>query len=191
MDSEVVTADGDLVIRRMRDNDDDYDRLVVWRNLPHVRARWDPDLPPLTRGSAKEEYQPDTQPGGATTACIIELQGSAIGFIQFYRWASYADEATEVSIPFDALTYGLDVFIGDPSQVGHGVGTRVVRLLSDFLIDERNASAVALTTDLDNYPAIRCYEKAGFGKVKEVLDTDTKDGERIPAWLMVKERRQR
>lgn len=81
-----------------------------------------------------------------------------------------------------------DVFIGDRSQIGRGLGTRVVSLLCDFLIDELGASAVSLTTALDNHVAQRCYEKAGFTKVKQVLDTDTYKGERILSWLMEKRR---
>lgn len=185
---DVVVADDDLVVRRMRDEDGDYSLMVEWRNLPHVRRWWDPDLPPPTLESAKEEYRPDTLPGAAGTACIIELNDSPLGFIQFYRWISYASEAAEVEIPFDDRTYGLDIFIGDPTQIGRGIGTRVVKLMSDYFIDELNASSVALTTDVDNHVAQKCYEKAGFKKIKRVLDTDTYQGERVWAWLMVKER---
>ena len=183
---EVIVADGDLVVRRMLDDDLDYGRIVEWRNLPHVRRWWDPDLPPLTLESAKAEYRPDTAPDGASKACIIELRRAPIGFIQFYKWIAYAEEAADVGIPFDGLTYGLDIFIGDPAHVGAGVGTRVVKLVSDYLLDELHASSVALTTDVQNHVAQRCYEKAGFVKVKEVLDTDTYNGERVRSWLMVR-----
>ena len=182
-----LTTDGDLVIRRMRNDDADYALMVEWRNTPHVRRWWGPDLPPLTLEAAADEYGPDTAPDGPTTACIVELAGNPVGFIQFYKWISYAEETTEVGIPFDALTYGLDVFIGDPGQVGRGLGTRVVRLVSDYLIAELGASAVSLTTDLENLGAQRCYEKAGFRKVSQVLDTDTYRGERVLCWLMVKD----
>lgn len=188
MTSNVVVAGDGIVIRRMNDDVSDYNRMVEWRNLPHVRRWWDPDLPSLTLEAAKEEYRPDTVPGASSTACIIELQGSPVGFIQFYRWDSYAKEAMEVGIPFDDLSYGIDIFIGDSSQIGRGLGTRVVGLMSDYLIEEFNASSVALTTDLENHVAQRCYEKAGFKKVKEVLDTDTYKGERVRSWVMVKER---
>ena len=186
MRTETFVADGELTIRRMLDHDDDYDRVVRWRNLPHVRRWWDPDLPDMTRESARQEHGPDTVPGAPTTACIIEQRGEPVGFIQFYRWASYADEAREAGVPFDELTYGLDIFIGEPSAIHRGLGTRVVRLLSDYLIEERNASVVSLTTALDNDVAQRCYERAGFVRVKEVLDTDTYRGERVRSWLMVK-----
>jgi RimJ/RimL family protein N-acetyltransferase len=49
----------------------------------------------------------------------------------------------------------------------------------------RGAAAVALATELDNVRAIRAYEKAGFVKQGQVLDTDTKNGERPWCWWMV------
>lgn len=185
---ELIVTTGDLVIRRMRDEVSDYARMVRWRNMPHVRRWWDPDFPLRTLRSIKKEYRPDTAPGAPSIACIVELRGQPIGFIQFYKWSSYEDEATEVGIPFDDLTYGIDVFIGDPYLTDKGLGTKIVSLVSGYLIDELNASAVALTTDVSNRRAQRCYEKAGFRKVKEVLDTDTYRGERCRSWLMVKER---
>ena len=186
MSSEIV-SDKDLVIRRMRDHDDDYSLMAGWRNRPHVRRRWDPDLPETTTESIAEEYRPDTVASGPTVACIVELGGRPVGFVQFYRWASYADEAREVKIPFDDHTFGLDIFIGEEDMVGRGLGTWIVTLLSDHLIAALGASAVSLTTDLDNHGAIRCYEKAGFKKVAKVLDLDTYRGERQWGWLMTKE----
>ncbi len=187
MSREVLVAADDLVIRRMRDDEADYDQLVRWRNSPHVVRWWDPDLPPWTVESIRNLYRADTAPDAVSVACIIELERTPVGFIQFYRWSSYAAAAAEVGIPFDELTYSLDVFIGDPNQIHRGLGTRAVRMLSDYLIAELHASSVSLTVDVANYAARRCYEKAGFKKLKRVLDTDTYRGERVKSWLMTKE----
>ncbi len=187
MDTNVIVAADNVVIRRMSDDDADHNRMTEWRNSPHVLRWWDPDLPPWTPESIREEYRPDTAPDAISTPCIIELEGLPVGFIQFYRWSSYANEAAEVGIPFDERSYGLDIFIGDPNQIHRGLGTRVITMLSDYLLGELNASSVALTTDVQNHAAQRCYEKAGFKKVKQVLDTDTYRGERVKSWLMVKE----
>jgi RimJ/RimL family protein N-acetyltransferase len=186
VEHEVVTVDDDLVIRRMRDEVSDYELMVMWRNRPHVRHWWDPDLPPLTVDSAREEYEPDTRDGAVSTACIVELDREPIGFIQFYLWKSYAREATEVGIPFDDRTWSLDVFIGEPDRVGKGLGTRLVSLLCGFLETEQGASSIVLTTELENAVAIRCYEKAGFVKSGQVLDLDTRNGERTMDWLMIR-----
>ena len=181
-----LTGSDGLVIRRMRDADDDYELMIRWRNSPHVRYWWDPDLSPLTLESAKEEYRPDTQDGADSTACIVELDGKPIGFMQFYRWASYGDEAKEVGIPFDEDAWGIDIFIGEEELAQRGLGTKMMELLCAYLEDERGATSIALTTEFTNAVAIRCYEKAGFVKVAEVMDLDTRNGERTRDWLMIR-----
>ena len=39
-------------------------------------------------------------------------------------------------------------------------------------------------TAADTALLVAAYEKAGFSKVRRVLDTDTRDGERVRCWLM-------
>lgn len=175
----------ELVIRRMLDEDSDYELMVRWRNSPHVREWWDPDLPPLTLESARAEYRSDTVPGSPSTACIVEMSGRPIGFMQFYRWGAYADDMQELDIALDPQTWGIDQFIGEQDLVGQGVGTRMVRLLCDYL-QSGSPDPIALLTEVGNERAIRCYEKTGFEKVSQVLDTDTRNGERVRSWLMVR-----
>ncbi|MDQ3767666.1 MAG: acetyltransferase, partial [Actinomycetota bacterium] len=116
---DVVTRSGDLVVRRMLDSKPDYKLMVGWRNQPHVRYWWDPDKAPLTLEEAIREYRPDTYSNAPTAACIVELGGRPIGFMQFYRLSSYAEEAAEVGVPFDERTWGIDIFIGESDEVGH------------------------------------------------------------------------
>ncbi len=189
MRSPILAQEDELVIRRMRDAQDEYELMARWRNSPHVRYWWDPDEPPLTVAAATEEYRPDTAPTTPTTLCIVELRGVPVGFMQFYRWNSYAAEAEEVGIPFDDLAWGVDVFIGESDAVGHGLGTRMMELLCGYLETERDASSVVLTTEVDNSAAIRCYQKAGFVQGARVLDTDTRDGERVWCWVMTRTKR--
>jgi aminoglycoside 6'-N-acetyltransferase len=184
---DVVVARGDLVISRLRPVDDDLMLLVRWRSAPHVRPWWDPDLPPLDLEGARAEYLPDTEAGSTTTLCIVEHRAAPVGFVQFYRWADEAEGAEEVGIPFDDTTWGLDVMIGEEDLVDRGLGSSVVRLLCDHLFVACGATAVALTTSVENLRAIRAYEKAGFERHAQVLDTDTKDGRRVLSWLMVRE----
>ena len=86
----------------------------------------------------------------------------------------------------DEHTFGVDIFIGEPDLISHGIGTRAVSLICEYLERDHGATAVALTTESTNLRAQRAYEKAGFRKVREVYDTDTRDGQRIPSWLMVR-----
>jgi aminoglycoside 6'-N-acetyltransferase len=93
-----------------------------------------------------------------------------------------------VGVPDADGSYGLDIFIGEPDMIDRGVGSRTVALLARHLFEERDATSVALVTPVGNERAHRAYEKAGFHKVKQILDTDVVGGERRMSWLMVLDR---
>jgi len=186
--NDVIGTDGNLAIRRMRDRTDDYDLIVGWRNSPHVREWWDPDEPPLDRAAAEAELRAATGDADPTTACIIEVGGEPAGFIQFYPWSSEARYLAEVGIGVPEGAWGLDIFIGEVAWLHRGIGSRAVRLLSDHLFEERDATAVALVTELGNTHAHAAYERAGMHAVREFLDTDHRGGQRVRSLLMIRHR---
>jgi RimJ/RimL family protein N-acetyltransferase len=179
-----ITVDGDLRIRRMHDDAGDYALVSRWRSEPHVHEWWDPDDPAPTPADAEAQYGARARGEEPTTPCIVELEGSPIGYLQFYRWRAWPDADEDLDIRAGADTFGIDLFIGVPNLVNTGLGTRIVRLVCTYLETERGASSIALTTEIDNVRAQRAYEKAGFRKVRQVLDTDTRNGERVRCWLM-------
>jgi aminoglycoside 6'-N-acetyltransferase len=183
----VLATDGDLSLRRLRDDPADYALIVRWRAMPHVHEWWDPDDPAPDLDEVLRHYRPTTQPGHATTGCIIELGSDPIGYLQFYRWADWTHEPPgpdEVNVPLADDPWGIDIYIGEPDVVGRGIGARAVRLVCRFLQESRGARAVMLITDISNLRAQSAYERAGFRKVGRVLDTDTRNGARVWCWLM-------
>jgi len=184
----IVASEGDLAIRLLRNDPADIAMLTAWRAEPHVRAWWHPDRPPPTFDEVAATYGPRTHPSSPTTPRVIELDDRPVGYIQFYRWAAFADEADAMNIEYDEDTSGLDVMIGEAGSMERGIGSRAVALLSRHLEDDRNATRIALTTDVENLRAQRAYEKAGFEKIRAVLDLDLRGGERSRAWLMVRVR---
>lgn len=185
---DVIAADADLVIRRVRDQPDDYARIVAWRNSPFVREWWDPDEPPLTEAAAIEELGVR---GGdqETTPCIIELAGEPVGYIQCYPWDAEEAYLAEIGLSLPAGSWGLDIFIGDTRLAGRGIGSRAVQLLSDHLFAEESATAVALITEAANARAQAAYVKAGMRVTGEPFhDTDTRDGQPVESILMIRDR---
>ena len=182
--------DGDLTIRPMRDDTDDYRLLVRWRAEPHIHEWWDPDEPAPTLDEVIAHYGPAVRGEEKTTSCIFELEDRPVGFVQFYRWLPYTQGDDPIDVRADPDTFGLDIHIGEPDLIERGLGTRVVDLLCGYLEREHGASWIALITDVENHRAQRAYEKAGFRKVRRVLDTDTRDGHRALCWLMERRRSQ-
>ena len=176
--------DGDLTIRPMRDVVEDYLLLVRWRAEPPVHEWWDPDDPAPTLEEVIAQNGPAVRGEEPTTSCIVELDDRPCGYLQFYRWLPYTVDEPAIDVRADADTFGIDIHIGEPDLVGHGLGTRAIELVCLYLERDLGASWIALTTEVANHRAQRAYEKAGFTKVRQVLDTDTRDGHRAVCWLM-------
>lgn len=187
-DPDEIARDGDVAIRPMHDETPDHELFVRWRNEPHVAEWWntDDDPVPMTLEHARAEYGPHAD--AWVIACIITVAERPVGFVQFYPWADEADEAHEVGVPDPDSSYGLDIFIGEPDMVGRGVGSTVVALVARYVFATAGASSVALLTPVGNERAHRAYERAGFRKVRQALDSDVVDGERRMSWLMVLDR---
>ena len=77
---------------------------------------------------------------------------------------------------------GIDQSIGEPELLGKGLGTLLVRALGDMLLGDPAVTMLQTDPDPRNLRAIRCYEKAGFRRVREIV---TPDG---PAVYMVRSR---
>ena len=185
----VIAAEGDLVVREMRDEPEDYGLLVRWRAEPHVHEWWDPDDPAPTFTEVLEHYGPRVRGEDKTTACIVEVDGRAAGYLQFYRWLPYLEEEPAIDVRADTDTFGIDIHIGEPDLIDQGFGSRAVDLVCRHLEADLGASWIALTTEVTNHRAQRAYEKVGFVKIRQVLDTDTRDGVRTVCWLMERRRR--
>jgi aminoglycoside 6'-N-acetyltransferase len=185
-DRDELAREGDLAIRRLRDERDDYELLVRWRNEPHVAEWWstDDDPTPTTLDRVIESHGPHADEPWVTD-CIITVDDRPVGYIQFYPWS---EEADEMGIPDRDGSYGLDIFIGESDMIDRGVGSRTVALLARHLFEERDATSVALLTPVGNERAHRAYEKAGLRKVEQILDTDVVNGVRRMSWLMILDR---
>ena len=186
--NDVIAEDRDLVLRRMRDRTDDHELIVAWRNLPHVREWWDPDDPPLTLEAARAEFLDAEDPSHPTVTCIIERSGTPIGYLQFYPWEGDQEYLNEVGLTLPAGAWGLDIFIGEAGLVGQGLGSRAVRLICDHLFAEEDATAVALATEAGNKRAQAAYVRAGMRPVRQFLDTDLRNGQRVESVLMIRDR---
>jgi aminoglycoside 6'-N-acetyltransferase-1b len=151
--------------------------LYQWLSRPHV-AEWWP--PPKSVAEVEEEWGPLIEEGSTTRPYIALRDGEPIGYIQSYvamgsgdGW--WADET-------DPGVRGIDQFLAPADQLGQGVGTAMVRAFVAQLFSDPAVTQVQTDPAPDNRRAIRCYEKAGFRRVRVI---DTPDG---PALLMICER---
>jgi aminoglycoside 6'-N-acetyltransferase len=120
----------------------DVDRLRAIHATPEVARWWNEPTAEFPADADETE-----------TRLTIELDGDVVGMIQF-------GEEPEP----DYRHAWIDLFLG-PEHLGRGLGVDAVCTLARHLIDERGHHRITIDPATDNTRAIRCYEKAGFGRV--------------------------
>jgi len=92
--------------------------------------------------------------------CLVaarEKDGQLVGFV-------LGTVVTKRGAPW---TYGWIIWLGvDPTLGRQGVARRLVDRLTDVFIDD-GASMLIVDTDAENRPALRFFEKQGFGQHRE------------------------
>lgn len=97
---------------------------------------------------------------------IAERDGAPIGFCQYYNWGSLPPD-DETGPPEPAGTYGIDYLLGEETLLGKGIGKRLVKLISDKVVEE-NANVYQLVADptveehKTNTASIKVLEANGF-----------------------------
>jgi len=180
----VLARDRDLGIRRMRDEEDDYQLMSRWLNDERVKGYWHGDTEPFPMDRILEKYGPRARGEVPTTPCFITLEDRPIGYIQFYRTDDWSEWRDQMGLDPRADRWALDVVIGRPDLWDQGLGTRSVKMLLEYLFTHEAAAEVVLSPLASNMRAVRCYEKAGFHKVRLVPNGELHDGEWRDAWLM-------
>ncbi len=181
----VLARDGDLSIRRLRDDPHDYELMARWltdeRVLEFYHGRDNPY--PYERVVAKYGPRARGEDPDGVVACIIQLAERPIGYMQYYPAQA---EAYELDNATD--TYGIDLFVGEPELWGTGAGSRALSALVAYLFGELGARRVVIDPHVDNPRAIRAYEKAGFRRLRVLPAHEMHEGAQRDAWLMVRER---
>jgi RimJ/RimL family protein N-acetyltransferase len=77
---------------------------------------------------------------------------------------------------------GIDQSLAEEADLGHGLGTLLVNTLCERLFADPAVTHIQTDPHPSNARAIRCYEKAGFRALLEII---TPDG---PALYMVRDR---
>jgi len=155
----------------------DLATLHEWVLRPHVAEWW---AEPRALKEIETHYLPTIEGTSSTKAYIACLDDQPIGFIQAYvvkgsgdGW--WADET-------DPGARGIDQFLADADRLNQGLGTAMIRAFMEQLFADPQVTKVQTDPSPENARAIRCYAKAGFRPVGQIV---TPDG---PAVLMVCER---
>ncbi|HUR50628.1 MAG TPA: GNAT family protein [Mycobacteriales bacterium] len=105
---------------------------------------------PLTRETYAARQARIAEDQADAAAFVVDVEGSPVGTASLFGFNTYVGHA-EIGI---ALV---------PQARGRGIGTEAIRQLVTFGFERRNLRRIHLQAIASNAPALRAYEKAGFG----------------------------
>lgn len=141
---------------------DDLPLLRRWLENDHVRRWW---------GEPEEELQLIREgiETGEVGAFLFLIEGRPVGYIQ--SWTPSAYEEVGWARDFPADTTGIDIFIGDPGDIGKGIAPAVLRAFA-LRLYAQGSQRIIIDPDMDNRRAIRAYRAAGFRPFGEWREED-------------------
>lgn len=142
---------------------DDIPILTRWDAMPHViSATGDDDV---------VDWEADIAADPPWRQILLaELGGRPIGVVQIID-----PEVEETHYWGDAEPHlrAIDIWIGEPADLGHGYGTQMMQLALDLCFSPPDVTAVLIDPLESNVAARRFYERLGFAAAgPRVFGTD-------------------
>jgi aminoglycoside 6'-N-acetyltransferase len=140
----------------------DFGLIASWLAEPHVHRWWAHEFTPE---AVERDFGPSVDGDEPSEDHLALLDGTPFGLVQFYSLASYPDDVAELGkyteVPEGAVS--IDYFIGNPSLVGHGVGTAMIRAFLDRIWQtEPAATCVIVPVNSANAASWGALLAAGF-----------------------------
>ncbi|MFG3141637.1 GNAT family N-acetyltransferase [Streptomyces sp. NPDC048211] len=151
-----------------------------WMNDPAVAAFW--ELAGAEAVTARH-LMPQLDGDGRSVPCLGVLAGVPMSYWEIYR-ADLDPLARLCRVrPHDT---GIHLLIGDVGRRGRGIGTTLLRAVSDLVLDNRpRCTRVVAEPDIRNTPSVSAFLSAGFRYSAEVRLPDKR------AALMIRDRAHR
>ncbi len=153
----------------------DMTLFFAWVKKPHIAKWWKSD----TYEKFVEKYRPKIASQSYVFPFIMYINENPMGYIQYYLADKVDDGWWSKTHGQPAGTVGMDIIIGETDYVGKGFGPMLIKKFIEKIYQETKTSKIIIDPDVGNIAAIRCYEKVGFRRVKEIdsptelFDTET------------------
>jgi len=118
----------------------------------------------------KEKYYPRTLDNTTVPVYLIEYNSIPIGIIQ-YKLVN--EENKKLYGLKNNNIYEIDIFIGEEKYHNKGIGYKSIMIMTKYLFKEKNANLLVMCPLIDNFSAIKCYQKCGFINKGKFTTEDT------------------
>ena len=182
----IICSDNEIIIRLLENDDKDFHLLHDWLSSKFVYDYYG-DSGEKDFEFVKEKYVRKLN-DEKQYPCIIEYEGKAIGYIQFFEVnrAEYdlsEDEYSKLGC-YGKIVFGIDMFIGEDGYRDKGLGTRALKMLVNSIFSKYEADIILIDPKTINLRAIACYRKAGFKEQFIVSEREEKDGVKYDNLIM-------
>ena len=157
--------------------DRDLTLISRWMNDPAVAAFWELAGPETV---AEDHLRAQLDGDGRSVPCLGVLDGTPMSY-----WEVYRADLDRLARHYPARLHdtGIHLLIGAVANRGRGLGSALLRAVSDLVLDRRPTCArVVAEPDLRNTPSVSAFLSAGFRFSAEVDLPDKR------AALMVRDR---
>lgn len=151
--------------------DPDAHKLLMadWLKHPHARQWWgDP---------AENLHEAVTADPGLGQA-LIQVDGRPVGYLRWRRLSRAALTTIRLGDALDDVI-DVDLLIGDPRARGRGIAAAALGRLCPRLLADPSVNQLVMCMSIENNPAVRAAEKAGF-----VRTIQYEDPEWGPCWVL-------
>ncbi len=155
-------------LRKLCNTEDDYKLLEKWYKEEEIYSHFEQRI--LNYEEIVKKYYPRTLSDAKVPVYIIEYDNKAVGIIQYQI---IDDDNKELYNLEDSNSYEMDIFVGELNLHNKGIGRKSVKLMANYLFENKNADLVVMCPLKENANAIRCYEKVGFSIKGEFTTQDT------------------
>ncbi|MCR5608885.1 MAG: acetyltransferase [Lachnospiraceae bacterium] len=173
-------------VRKMRDSICDYVFLTEWLSAPGIQSYNSDEADAVELDKVIKQYNPRIKEEDGEYAFIIEYDGIAVGYMQYYDITDELKSALKDNSE-EAMdkTMAIDILIGKSEYQNMGIGTETITGMAEYMLNNGIADMIVAGPSEDNLRAIRCFEKSGFSKLRTA--TITKDG-RSKVTMIVKKK---
>ncbi|MFJ4714194.1 GNAT family N-acetyltransferase [Streptomyces sp. NPDC088785] len=157
--------------------DRDLALISRWMNDPAVAAFWELAGPDEV---TERHLRPQVEGDGRSVPCLGVLDGRPMSY-----WEVYRADLDPLARHYPARPHdtGIHLLIGGVAHRGRGLGTTLLKAVSDLVLDHRPQCArVVAEPDLRNTPSVSAFLSAGFRFSAEVDLPDKR------AALMIRDR---
>ena len=157
--------DEDIYLRDIVDSDEEYKRLYSWCLNPSVYKYFEQRI--LSYDDVVSKYKRRVGNEEVKTLIIV-YRDKEIGLVQYEKMDDEDRESFGISLD---NVVSIDIFIGDSSFYGLGIGSRVVKYIGEYLLSRFDM--VIANVQSTNDSSINMCLKSGFKKLREVDYSDT------------------